>query len=84
MEKAQKAAREAKQLQEFHRSQMVERRARDRAERNGECNYTKTNMNLLKVHQHPVKKVTIIFHFTMLGVHKIFSFMVSALLFRYS
>ena len=49
MEKAQKAAREAKQLQEFHRSQMVERRARDKAERNEECNYTKTNMNLLKV-----------------------------------
>ena len=49
MEKAQKAAREAKQLQEFHRSQMAERRARDNAEINDRCNYTKKNMNLLKV-----------------------------------
>ena len=49
MDKAQKAAREAKQLQEFHRSQMAERRVRDKAEREDKCNYTKTNMNLLKV-----------------------------------
>jgi hypothetical protein len=49
LEKAQKSAKVAKQLQEFHRSQMVERKARDKAERNDECNYTKTNMNLLKV-----------------------------------
>ena len=58
MEKAQKAAGEAKQLQEFHRSQMAERRAREKAERNEECSYTKTNINLLKVRYTQLRKAT--------------------------
>lgn len=49
LEKAQRAAKEAKELQEFHKSQVAERTARARAERGDQLNYTKTNMDLLKV-----------------------------------
>lgn len=49
LEKGQKAANNAKQMQEYHKSQMVERRARNKAERKEQLDYTKTNMNLLMV-----------------------------------
>lgn len=49
LDKAQKAAREAKAMQEFHKSQVAERMARGKAEKDDMHNYTKGNMDLLKV-----------------------------------
>lgn len=52
LEKHQKAAREAREQQQYHLSQMAEATQRERNERDSDIEYTKKNTDLLKVCSH--------------------------------